>query len=142
MYPETSREQHRHHTRDHLRPCQLLTGHALVAAARQQAEADGTDEAAGAARATQGYTYRMQNTSLNRGIALTVGGLAIVGMGFTVGCSAKQAPSPTEQTQGPIESKRSNQNGPGANAPGSKAPNSFKPSKSAKPAPTAKPGDN
>lgn len=80
-------------------------------------------------------------SKFSRGFALMVGGLAIVGTGFTVGCSAKQAPSPTEQTENPIESKRSAQNRPGENAPKSKSPNSFKPSVSAKPAPTIKPGD-
>ena len=83
----------------------------------------------------------MKNSNLSRGIALMVGGLAIVGTGFTVGCSAKQAPSPTEQTDSPIESKRSAQNGPGENAPKTKAPRSFEPPVTAKPAPTIKPGD-
>jgi hypothetical protein len=83
----------------------------------------------------------MKISGLSRGFALMVGGLAIVGMGFTVGCSAKQAPSPTEQTENPNESKRSAQNGTGENAPRTKAPNSYKPSMTAKPAPTRAAGE-
>lgn len=78
-------------------------------------------------------------SKFSRGFALMVGGLAIVGMGLTAGCSAKQAPSPTEQTENPIESKRSAV--PGVNVPNSQAPNSFKPSLTAKPAPSKAPGD-
>ena len=85
----------------------------------------------------------MKNSSLSRGIALMVGGLAIVGTGFTVGCSAKQSPSPTEQTENPVESKRAtqnDQNDPGENAPNTDAPRSFAPSVTADPAPTIEPG--
>ena len=78
----------------------------------------------------------MMKTSVTRGVAALVGGLAIVGMGVTVGCSPKQAPAPTEQTENPIESKRSTQKEPKAKD------NNFGPKVKAPAAPTKKPGDN
>ena len=81
----------------------------------------------------------MKKTSVTRGVAALVGGLAIVGMGVTVGCSPKQAPAPTEQTDNPIESKRSAQKEPGAKE---KPGNSFGPKVKAPAAPTGKAGDN
>ena len=47
------------------------------------------------------------NSGFTRRCALGVGALAVVGMGFTVGCSSKQAPAPTQQTDSQVESKRS-----------------------------------
>ena len=79
----------------------------------------------------------MMKTSVTRGVAALVGGLAIVGMGVTAGCSPKQAPAPTEQTENPIESKRSTQKEPKA-----KENNNFGPQVKATPAPTGTPGDN
>ena len=79
----------------------------------------------------------MTNSKLTRGVAALVGGMAIVGMGLTVGCSPKQAPAPTEQTDNPIESKRSAQKEPGA-----KDNNNFGPKVKAPSAPTGKAGDN
>ncbi len=78
----------------------------------------------------------MQNSGLTRRVALSVAGLAVVGMGLTVGCSAKQAPAPTQQTENQVDSKRSVQK-----EPESKPRNSFKPEIKAPAAPTAKPGD-
>ena len=78
----------------------------------------------------------MKKTSVTRGVAAFVGGLAIVGMGVTVGCSPKQAPAPTEQTDNPIESKRSAQKEPGAKD------NNFGPKVKAPSAPTGKAGEN
>ena len=78
----------------------------------------------------------MQNSGLTRRITLSVAGLAVVGMGLTVGCSPKQSPAPTEQTENQVDSKRSVQKEPEA-----KSPNSFKPQIKAPAAPTAKPGD-
>ena len=71
----------------------------------------------------------MMNSGLTRRIALGVGGLAIVGMGLTVGCSAKQAPAPTEQIQGSVDAKVT------------KSGNSVAPAVKAPPAPTALPGN-
>ena len=79
----------------------------------------------------------MMKTSVTRGVAAVVGGLAIVGMGVTVGCSPKQAPAPTEQMDNPIESKRSAQKEPKA-----KENNNFGPKVKAPAAPTGIPGDN
>ena len=75
----------------------------------------------------------MSNSGLTRRIALCAGGLAIVGMGLTVSCSAKQSPAPTDSTQNSIDSK----------APTAKTPsgNSFAPSVKAPPAQTALPGN-
>ena len=50
-------------------------------------------------------------------------------MGLTVGCSAKQAPAPTEQTQGSVDAKVT------------KSGNSVAPAVKAPPAPTALPGN-
>ena len=52
------------------------------------------------------YEQPMTNVTLKRNIALIVGGLAIAGMGFTVGCSAKQAPAPVDQSNTEVDSKR------------------------------------
>ena len=78
----------------------------------------------------------MQNSGLTRRITLSVAGLAVVGMGLTVGCSPKQSPAPTEQTENQVDSKRSAQK-----EPESKPQKSFKPTLKAPAAPTAKPGD-
>jgi hypothetical protein len=43
---------------------------------------------------------------LTRRIALFVGGLAVVGMGLTVGCSAKQSPAPNAPADSQVDSKR------------------------------------
>jgi len=84
------------------------------------------------------YQQFMTNVTLKRNIALIVGGLAIAGMGFTVGCSAKQAPAPTDQSNTEVDSKRGNN---GAE-PKQKPKNSYAPEVKAPSAPTAKPGDN
>lgn len=68
-----------------------------------------------------------------------MGGLAIVGMGFAVGCSAKQAPAPNDQTESHIDSKRPKGE---SGAKSDKNDASFKPEVKAPAAPTAKPGDN
>jgi hypothetical protein len=78
----------------------------------------------------------MQNSGFARTVGLSVAGLALVGMGLTVGCSAKQAPAPTQQTENQVDSKRSVQK-----EPESKPQKSFKPTIKAPAAPTAKPGD-
>jgi hypothetical protein len=79
----------------------------------------------------------MTNVSLSRRFALVVGGLAIAGMGLTVGCSAKQSPAPTEQTDNQVDSKRAKDDS-GADS-GSK--NSYAPKVKAPAAPNAKPGN-
>ena len=71
----------------------------------------------------------MGNYGLTRRIALCVGGVAIVGMGLTVGCSAKQSPAPTEPAKSRVDSKVT------------KTGNSFAPSVKAPSAPTALPGN-
>ena len=71
----------------------------------------------------------MQTSSFTRRVALCAGGVAIVGMGLTVGCSAKQAPAPTEQIQGSVDAKVT------------KSGNSVAPAVKAPPAPTALPGN-
>lgn len=84
----------------------------------------------------------MTNVSLSRKFALVVGGLAIAGMGLTVGCSAKQSPAPTEQVDTQVDSKRGNSD----SAPDAAPKNSYAPKVKAPAAPTAKagntPGDN
>ncbi len=75
----------------------------------------------------------MTSVTLNRKLALLVGGLAVAGMGLTVGCSAKQAPAPTEQVDTKVDSKRGGQS--------DDSPNSHAPKVKAKPAPEAKPGN-
>jgi len=45
----------------------------------------------------------MMISGFSRRLSLGVAAIAVVGMGFTAGCSSKQAPAPTEQT---VESKR------------------------------------
>ena len=85
----------------------------------------------------------MMKSGLNRRFALGVGAIAVVGMGFTVGCSSKQAPAPTAPTQNSVDAKLpqgepdANQSGPA----GAKSPAKAQPSVKAKPAPTAKPGN-
>jgi PBP1b-binding outer membrane lipoprotein LpoB len=56
----------------------------------------------------------MENSGWARRIALCTGGLAIVGMGLTAGCSAtKESPSPTgDATTSKVDSK-TNVNRPG-----------------------------
>ena len=57
----------------------------------------------------------MENSGWARRIALCIGGLAIVGMGLTSGCSAtKESPSPTgdSPTSNSVDSK-TNVNRPG-----------------------------
>lgn len=81
----------------------------------------------------------MYASGVNRRIALFVGGLAVVSMGLTVGCSAKQSPAPTAPAQNSVDSKR-----PQVES-GGKPSNAQKPAAppvKAKPAPTAAPGDN
>lgn len=91
-------------------------------------------------RSTPPCLYRrpMQNSGLTRRVALSVAGLAVVGMGFTVGCSAKQAPAPTQQTENQVDSKRSVQKEPESKP---KPKKSFEPAIKAPAAPTATPGD-
>lgn len=81
----------------------------------------------------------MEKSGFTRRIALCVGGLAVVGMGLTVGCSAKQSPAPTEPVQNTVESKLP-ANTPAQIPAGPK--NSFAPSVKAPAAATAQPGDN
>ena len=71
----------------------------------------------------------MNTPPLTRRIALCVGGAAIVGMGLTVGCSAKQSPAPTEPAQNSVDAKVT------------KSGNSFAPPVKAPSAPTALPGN-
>ena len=74
----------------------------------------------------------MENSGWARRIALCAGGLAIVGMGLTAGCSAKESPAPSNSpAPSGMDSKISRTNGPG----------SFAPSNTAKQAPTALPGN-
>lgn len=75
----------------------------------------------------------------NRRIALIAGSLAIVGMGLSAGCSAKETPAPTAPMENSVESKRPEAN-PTANQ--TQAPNSFSPAMTAPPPATAVPGDN
>ena len=84
------------------------------------------------------YRRLMQNSGFARRVALSVAGLAVVGMGFTVGCSPKQAPAPTQQTEDQVDSKRSVKKEPEAKPQPKK---SFEPQLKAPAAPTAKPGD-
>ena len=70
----------------------------------------------------------MNTSPLTRRIALCVGGVAIVGMGLA-GCTAKQAPAPTEPAQNSVDAKVT------------KTGNSFAPSVKAPSAPTALPGN-
>lgn len=74
--------------------------------------------------------------NVTRNVALLVGALAIAGMGFTAGCSAKQTPAPTEQTDTHVDSKR-------PKSESGEKPNkeSFAPEVTAPAAPTKKPGD-
>ena len=76
----------------------------------------------------------MQKTWKRR-ISLGVAGLAVAGMGLTVGCSAKQSPAPTAPVQNSVDSKRPKDANPEQQKP---AGGPVK----AKPAPTAEPGDN
>ena len=71
----------------------------------------------------------MNNSTLTRRIALCAGAVAIAGMGLTVGCSAKQAPAPTEPTQSSVDAKVT------------KSGNSVAPAIKAPAAPTALPGN-
>lgn len=76
----------------------------------------------------------MTNVTLSRKLALFVGGLAVAGMGLTVGCSAKQSPAPAEPAGSQVDSKR-------ATDDDSKAKNSYAPKVKAPAAPNAKPGN-
>lgn len=78
----------------------------------------------------------MTHSILARRFALCVGGLAIAGMGLTVGCSAKQSPAPTAPVQNSVDSKMPQGESAGK-ASKSQAPQPPK----AKPAPTAEPGN-
>ena len=71
----------------------------------------------------------MTNSTLTRRIALCAGAVAIAGMGLTVGCSAKQAPAPTEPAQNSVDAKVT------------KSGNSVAPAIKAPAAPTALPGN-
>jgi len=48
----------------------------------------------------------MNTFHLTRRIALCAGGLAIVGMGVTAGCAAKESPAPTDSSQTSVSSNQ------------------------------------
>lgn len=87
-----------------------------------------------AARLPPCYKRLVKTTNWTRRSALVVAGIAVAGMGLTVGCSAKQAPAPTAPAQNSVDSKRPQ---------GDVKPEEANPQKpvKAKPAPTAKPGN-
>ena len=78
----------------------------------------------------------MNSANWTRRTSLVLAGLAVAGMGMTVGCSSKQSPAPTAPVQESVDSKRPqgemNQD----------QPKPQKPPVKAKPAPTAEPGQN
>ena len=73
-----------------------------------------------------------------RQVALIVGALSVVGMGLTAGCSTKESPStPTAPSSSGVDAKTK----PPSPSRPSSGPNSYAPQVTAKPAPTALPGN-
>ena len=82
---------------------------------------------------------------LVRRIALTVGASSLVGIGMLTACDSKEKPAETPAPASPSSSapvSPSEKSVPGAFNPGKPSPqNSFAPSITARPAPTALPGN-
>ena len=83
----------------------------------------------------------MWSAQWTRRIALAAGGAAIIGMGTLTACSSDTKEKPTE-TKSPTESSApSNQPAPTEKKVGPGGNNSFSPTVTARPAPTALPGN-
>lgn len=86
----------------------------------------------------------MMSVPLARRIALAAGASALVGLGMLTACGTKEKPTETPVPSSPSATapvSPSEKSVPGALTPGPQGKNSFSPTVTARPAPTALPGN-